>query len=168
MKNEAVAEHKSLKIILIVAAVLVIIAAGILIGINIYTSVPHYEPLNKTIGLAASSDSLSDENYHVSLPTFAGALDWSDAKFVKAYEFIDEAYTPYAYEILDTYGNYAVLDYTVDIGGNSSGKKLLTVSFTGFGYPDEGKGDPVSLDREYVFDITNVNSESLPVLLGVS
>ena len=58
------------------------------------------------------------------------------------------------------YENRVKIDYTADIDEEN---KTITVSFTGCGYPEEG--EPETLDRDYVFDISGVDENNMPVLL---
>ncbi|MDE6031736.1 MAG: hypothetical protein K2G32_08960, partial [Oscillospiraceae bacterium] len=57
------------------------------------------------------------------------------------------------------YHNMAVLDAEVDYTPT-----VLTITFTGTGYPENG--EPENLDRTYIFDIDGAGRDKLPILLN--
>lgn len=172
--------HKKLKILLIIIVALALIAAGIIIGCNIYANTLRIEAHSDDTGIgfaqfdgsmsqdeiSQKSDELEAAGYHIYFPRFADIeVNWTNIKFREVYTALDNGYMPYIYELADTYNNYVKLDYTFREETDDNGKKTLTVSFTGFGYKDDGKGEEVKLDRDYVYDITNIGENTMPILL---
>lgn len=61
----------------------------------------------------------------------------------------------YAFKVRNKYDSNADLDFTVDHTGN-----LLTIKFTGIGYPENG--EPELLSRTFIFDIEGAGADKLP------
>lgn len=101
------------------------------------------------------------EGYHVNYPWFEDTISFNVIEEWDIYNEIIDPLQCYAMDVSYTYRNYAKLDYTV-----SSEKDMLTIAFTGWGYPDEGKGKPECLDKVYVFDVSNVSVNNLPRLVS--
>ena len=75
------------------------------------------------------------------------------------YYEVDNACMDYGFLVAKKYNNNADLDFTVENTG-----KVLTIKFTGTGYPENG--DPKPLERTYIFDIDGVGKDKIPVLLN--
>lgn len=75
------------------------------------------------------------------------------------YNEVDSACVNYCTLVARKYKNNAELDFTVENTG-----KVLTIKFTGTGYPENG--DPEPLERTYIFDIDGVGKDKIPVLLN--
>lgn len=122
-----------------------------------------------TVGDADSASNyyseLEKSGYYQKFPVFTSNTSIGDSKFFEVYSMINDSFKPYLYEMGAKYDNFVQMDYSVSFDKDRSNKYTLTVSFTGFGYPDEGKGEPIKLDRDFVYDITNVNENSMPILL---
>ena len=103
---------------------------------------------------------LEDEGYYTSAPTFRSATSYGTTKYRDVYISLINGYVPYLYDMCEKYENRVKIDYTVDIDNKN---KKITVSFTGWGYPEGG--EPEALDRDYIFDISNVDESNMPVLL---
>lgn len=116
-------------------------------------------------GLSASEmqayfQTLEDEGYYTSSPIFVNNTDYGTVKYIDVYTALLDGYKPYIYDMCKKYENRVRIDYTADIDQES---KTITVSFTGYGYPEAG--EPEVLDRDYVFDISSVDENNMPVLL---
>ncbi|MCL2019861.1 MAG: hypothetical protein FWG70_08910 [Oscillospiraceae bacterium] len=116
-------------------------------------------------GLRISSYDYYPLNVHY--PKFAsGSVEIPDPvineRFWKIYTTLEFVGGTYAYDIVYDYKNRAELDYTVTIKEGET----IVVSFFGFGYPEEG--EPVVLDKEFIFDISDVSEDkdNLPVLIS--
>ncbi len=96
-------------------------------------------------------------NYSVECFSFSGGAYYHDQAL--CYAEIQNPCFNYACQMLEKYKSKANLK--VDINYTP---KILTVTFTGWGYPDEG--EPECLDRTYIFDIEGVGKDKLPVLLN--
>ena len=103
---------------------------------------------------------LEDEGYYTSSPIFVNNTDYGTVKYMDVYTSLLDGYKPYIYDMCQKYENRVKIDYTADIDEES---KTITVSFTGYGYPEAG--EPEVLDRDYIFDISGVDENNMPVLL---
>ena len=103
---------------------------------------------------------LRDEGYYTRTPIFVNDTGYGTDKYVDVYLALLEGYAPYLHDMCLKYENRVRIDYTADIDEKN---KTITVSFTGYGYPEDG--EPEVLDRDYVFDISNVDENNMPVLL---
>lgn len=75
------------------------------------------------------------------------------------YAEVDNACKEYAWKVRDKYNCNADLNFTVDHTGN-----LLTIKFTGTGYPENG--EPEQLSRTFIFDIEGAGADKLPKLVN--
>lgn len=82
-----------------------------------------------------------------------------DIRLMDCYIEVQAPCQEYAMGIVRKYGNNADLTFTVENTG-----KLLTIKFTGTGYPENG--EPVDLSRTYIFDIDGANVNKLPRLVN--
>lgn len=103
---------------------------------------------------------LEDEGYYTRAPIFRNDTSYGTTKYRDVYISLINGYVPYLYDMCQKYENRVRIDYTVDIDNKN---KRITVSFTGYGYPEEGEPEPLA--RDYVFDISNVDENNMPVLL---
>ena len=103
---------------------------------------------------------LENEGYYTSAPIFRSDTSYGTAKYRDVYISLINGYIPYLYDMCEKYENRVKIDYTVDIDNKN---KTITVSFTGCGYPENGEPEPLS--RDYVFDISKVDENNMPVLL---
>lgn len=103
---------------------------------------------------------LDEAEYYIPYPYFTPYTNLSYDKEIAAYNVINRTLGSYADGTSVEYDNYAKLEYEV-----IRDDERLTVSFSGYGYPDEGKGEPVPISKAFVFDISGVNDGVLPVLL---
>ena len=103
---------------------------------------------------------LKEEGYYTSAPVFRSDTNYGTAKYRDVYMSLMNDYIPYLYDMCEKYENRVRIDYTADIDNKN---KRITVAFTGFGYPENG--EPEVLDRDYIFDISNVDEDNMPVLL---
>lgn len=93
-------------------------------------------------------------------PSFISARPWGYApSLTYCYREVEGACTMYANLVYKKYDGKADLDFTVERDGN-----LLTIKFTGIGYPENGGPEP--LERTYIFDIEGVGADKLPKLLN--
>lgn len=76
-----------------------------------------------------------------------------------SYNEVDGACGSYANLVSMHYNRNADLTFTVENDG-----KLLTIKFTGTGYPENG--EPENLDRTYIFDIEGAGADKLPRLVN--
>lgn len=103
---------------------------------------------------------LADEGYHIGYPHFMNTGRWGyTMDLVDCYAEVDNACIDYAVQVAHKYTNKAVLDAEVDYTPT-----VLTITFTGTGYPENG--EPENLDRTYIFDIDGAGRDKLPILLN--
>lgn len=96
----------------------------------------------------------------IKYPGFANGRSHEFAvELSECYAEVDNACRDYALLIAYKYNNNADLNFTVENTG-----KVLTIRFTGTGYPENG--DPEPLSRTYNFDIEGVGADKLPKLLN--
>lgn len=103
---------------------------------------------------------LEDEGYYTSAPVFRSDTSYGTTKYRDVYISLMNGYVPYLFDMCEKYENRVKIDYTANIDNKN---KRITVSFTGYGYPENGEPEPLS--RDYVFDISNVDENNMPVLL---
>lgn len=82
-----------------------------------------------------------------------------DARLTDCYKEVQSPCCDYALAVAIKYQNNADLTFTVENTG-----KLLTIKFTGTGYPENG--EPVDLSRTYIFDIDGAGVNKLPRLVN--
>ncbi|MCL1822829.1 MAG: hypothetical protein FWG44_01375 [Oscillospiraceae bacterium] len=108
-------------------------------------------------------EELKEQGYIVNYPQLIPMRDsdfywkWNNEAIVT----MQDPIIYYASELLFEYEYYVKLDYTVEVTEN----KTVEITFFGFGYRDEGKGEPVPLYQEFIFDISDVSNEKMPVLI---
>lgn len=162
--NEFLAVKKPRKRIMIPIIILVsiVVLAGIgLLVINVIRGIYKFDYVDSGTSVVIEGQdrqALADAGYHVSYPNFCYANTEAHTKINRA---IHDGYMDYIHDIVNEYKNYAKLDYTVDLKEGET----LTISFTGNGYPDEGEGEPVKLDKAFVYDISNLSGENPPRLI---
>lgn len=142
-----------------VAVILILFAAFF-----VYISQVHFIHDNFNAYLQVENqdrDKLEQDGYEVNYPRFRNATTIFNTSHIPVYAALVDPVSVYAHNVVNDYKNYAKLDYTVKHEGDT-----LTIAFTGFGYPDEGKGEPVSLDKTFVFDVKNVSDENPPKLIS--
>lgn len=100
------------------------------------------------------------EEKRIKYPGFANGRSGLFAiEIAECYAEVDLSCSDYAVLIAKKYRNNADLDFTVENDG-----KLLTIRFTGTGYPENGEPEPLS--RTYIFDIEGVGVDKMPKLLN--
>lgn len=105
-------------------------------------------------------DMLEEQGYHVRYPHFMNSGKWGyTMDLVDCYAEVDNACIDYASQVARKYENKAVLDAAVDYTPT-----VLTITFTGTGYPENG--EPECLDRTYIFDIDGAGRDKIPILLN--
>ncbi|MDR2531405.1 MAG: hypothetical protein LBC82_00990, partial [Oscillospiraceae bacterium] len=119
-----------------------------------------YTGLNRRVAVFGepgwlTRNELDNRGYAVSFPEFQGSSPQNRERFVLVHTVLTTPGWNYAQEIIDKYRNCAVLDFEVETVKNET----LTISFYGYGYPDLGEGEPVSLDRVFIFDISSVSAD---------
>lgn len=95
--------------------------------------------------------------YSVEYFSFSGGAYYHDQAL--CYAEIQNPCRNYSYQMLEKYKFKANLKVDIDYT-----PKILTVTFTGWGYPDDG--EPECLDRTYIFDIEGAGKDKLPILLN--
>lgn len=152
------------------------IAAALLMAVGSYVAVAYYNMRithfdehfmsstrvygKELTGHDEYNRTLDEQGYHVSCPQFMNAGRWGySMDLVECYAEVDNACMDYALQIARKYDNRAVLDAEVDYTPT-----VLTITFTGTGYPENG--EPEKLDRTYIFDIDGAGRDKLPVLLN--
>lgn len=124
----------------------------------------HFEYTNRTTGVVISTQSpaqMAEMGYEINYPFFSNVTSWTADRDAPIYLPLIDCCERYAVYVSKEYSNYARLDYEVtEVYG-----KTLTIAFSGYGYPDEGRGEPEPLDKTFVFDISGVNSGRMPVLM---
>ncbi len=159
---------KAKKAILITAAALGAVVIGIAIWVLalIYElPLDNYQPCTHAMVIDGQDiDAMHAEGYTIKFPWFEDNAnfgvrvdeDWH------VYNALIDPLQCYAYDVTTTFQNCAKLDYTVTIDDKA---ETLTVAFTGWGYPDGGKGEPLCLDRVFVFDVSGVQQRKTPLLI---
>ncbi|MCH5324598.1 MAG: hypothetical protein J1E39_05220 [Eubacterium sp.] len=99
--------------------------------------------------------------YFANVPFFEHSFYEGNRINYDVYVALNSPLDEYVSENVYKYNNYLKLDYELEIIENET----LTVTFTGEGYPDEGNGEPESLDKTFVFDIKDVGPNNLPTLI---
>lgn len=153
---------KSKKLLLYIGIPLFLIAIALaLFFIHIYTEKFVYNNMAILVDTEnADTQKLDEGGYAVNYPFFESQTDLTFDR-QPVYSALSDVVWQYATDVATEYSNYAKLDYTVNHEGDT-----LTIAFTGYGYPDEGKGEPVSLDKTFVFDVKNVSNENPPRLIS--
>lgn len=105
------------------------------------------------------TDAIRGHGYTINLPDFEN-IEFHKGSFGGRHTAMDEYYE-YAWEIAERYGNYAKLDYTVTKKGS-----LLTIEFYGYGYPDNGEGEPEPLGRTFIYDTKGATPDNPPKLVS--
>lgn len=149
----------------LLAAIITLVAAGLVIAYNVeldqYTERGPLYPADN----AEEIEQLRADGYEIKYPFFEGLtpfnLNWE--RDVKIYTMLTDASQCYANDVATTFEHRAKLDYTVT---HSKTDNTLTISFTGEGYPSEG--EPRCLDRVFVYDVKDINSGRVPVLISDS
>ncbi len=159
--------RKTKKIILIIVCSFLGLIALAAIGLAIYIAdIPLDNYYNHTHYICFSEDEgerLQAEGYTINSPWFEDTSSFGMMEEWPIYNEIVDPLQCYAMDVCYTFRNYAKLDYTVTLENDT-----LTIAFTGWGYPDMGKGEPLCLDKVYVFDVSNVSVENLPRLVSVT
>lgn len=93
-------------------------------------------------------------------PVFQNYSDFTFEKEYLMYYSMNGIIHDYTRSTAREYDYYLELDYDV-----TKTPDTLTVSFKGLGYPDKGEGEPVPLDKDFVFDISRVNEGIEPQLI---
>ena len=159
------------KKVAIIICVIVLLAVGLpFIGFQIYIHTIHFEYDNISNITIHSNDEeyneaerLAADGYVINCPNFRNTTSFNLENEAEIYSAITSELLTYANEIAKKYKNYAKLDYTVE---NIDNKKLI-IAFHGYGYYyDSDKVD--SLDKTYIYDISNVSINNPPVLVQVS
>jgi len=101
------------------------------------------------------------EGNEIRFPMFKGKMNNFGIDYTPIAAAFNMPLSEYAYDIFYTYDYYAKLNYEV----NKTKKETITVKFFGFGYPDKGAGEPVPLDKVFVFDIRGVTPRNFPDVL---
>ncbi len=107
---------------------------------------------------------MQSKNFIIKYPLFQGSSTPNYEKFTEIYYELQSPGAEYAYKIATEYENYATLDYKTEIIKNKS----FTISFFGYGYPNKGAGKPITLDKDFIFDISKVNEGDFPKLINKS
>ena len=101
------------------------------------------------------------EGYYIKHPEFEDTFSFNYVEEFDIYLAVNDPLSCYAHDVASTYRNYATLDYTVSLE-----KNILTVTYTGWGYPADGTGEPQCLDKVYVFDVSNASLDNHPRLVS--
>ena len=149
-----------------------VLGAAMLIGGAVFASFMHdfhtvrfdeylvgcsYEPWDD---MTAEDEARIRAEKRVKYPGFANGRAHSFAvELEECYAEVDNACIDYGLLIAKKYHNNADLDFTVENDG-----KLLTIRFTGTGYPENGEPEPLS--RTYIFDIDGIGVNKMPRLLN--
>lgn len=156
---------------IILSAVVCLVGAASLIGGFAFAKIAKdYYTLdfdNYTTEIMALGETIEEsrEAYKNSRITYPGFLDMVyspldyDIRLMDCYIEVNSPCKEYAMGIAKKYNNNAELNFTVDHTGD-----LLTIKFTGTGYPENG--EPEDLSRTYIFDIGNANYNNLPKLVN--
>ena len=122
-----------------------------------YMIMTMYQPL---VGMTEEDEARFREEKRIKYPGFANGRSGVFAiEIAECYAEVDLACSDYGVLISKKYRNNADLDFTVENTG-----KLLTIRFTGMGYPENGEPEPLS--RTYIFDIEGVGADKMPILLN--
>lgn len=124
----------------------------------------NYETLVAATGETIEERDKAIENSRITYPTFKGNLivySWIDydVRLIDCYVEVQSPCHEYAMSVWNKYGENAELTFTIENTG-----KLLTIKFTGTGYPENG--EPVDLSRTYIFDIDGAGVSKLPRLVN--
>lgn len=97
----------------------------------------------------------------ITYPRYVAVYSWIDfdIRLMDCYREVQSPCYEYAASVAQKYENNADLTFTVENTG-----KLLTIKFTGTGYPENGEPEP--LERTYIFDIDGANVNKLPRLVN--
>ncbi len=104
---------------------------------------------------------MKNNGFVINFPSFHNITSWTFNKDYVVYDKINGDCQLYAMDISAQFNNYAKLNYTVDVKEN----EMLVITFFGSGYPDDGKGEPVAIDKTFIYDISNVSPSNLPKLI---
>lgn len=153
---------------IILTALACVLGAAILIGGSVFAAFMHdantvsFDKWVKKYSITAHQEGVDDEEYYterIAYPEFEGAKLYSPHYLTLYYGEVDHCCREYAGKIRVQYKNKADLDFTVENTG-----KLLTIKFTGTGYPEGG--EPEDLSRTFIFDIEGVGGDKLPKLVN--
>ncbi len=157
---------KAKKIALIIGSVLLAAIIGVIIwGIIWINHIPLDNYQTCTHGMMIDGqdlDAIQAEGYTIGFPWFEDNATFDVDKDWHIYNALIDPLQCYAYDVTTTFQNWANLDYTVT---HDKEAETLTVAFTGWGYPDGGKGEPLCLDRVFVFDVSGVQQRKTPILI---
>lgn len=150
---------------IIIISAIVMITAVTLLCFNFYTDQVHFfydtvENFRTSVEGQNEAQMIAD-GYHVSYPEFRNDTSWGTQKNIKVYNAVSDKYMPYILEAVDTYNNYLSIDFSVTEADNT-----LTIAFTGYGVTDNGTGEQITLNKDFIFDITDVNADTVPVLIS--
>lgn len=157
--------RKILKTPLIIICCFVSIVIIVVIAFFNYVNKVHFIYDNADCGVVVDGQDLmqiKSEGYTINYPRFHNVSSFTSEKYDLIYLTVTDPISTYTMDIAKTYRNYAKLDYLVEIKEDDT----LTIIFTGYGYPDEGKGEPVALDKTFIYDISNVSPSNLPKLIS--
>lgn len=104
---------------------------------------------------------LGEQEYALNFPQFRNRTVFRESKKVRVYDAINSPMFDYAIEVYKEYDHNVKLYYSVSHPDGST----LVVDFFGLGYPDNGEGEVVQIDKTFRFDISNVSDTSYPKLI---
>lgn len=151
------------KILILIIGFFILIISAICIyffGILGYGKIS-FDYENRTIATVIDTQDtkkLKADGYVINFPNFYNNHPTSIKNIALMYDGINGDCCLYASGISDKYRNYAKLDYIVTVDSDDT----LTISFKGFGYPDDGKGQPEELSKNFVYSIRNVSPDNPP------
>lgn len=155
-------KSRMIRPLLIISAIAVLLAALLFAGWK-WLDRCHFKYTNRSTRIVHHLQDnwvLDAAGYSTPFPYFEPLTYVTEDRELPVYEVINNEVWRYAIDVSTEYTNYAKLEYEV-----LRDDERLTVSFSGYGYPDEGKGEPIPISKDFVFDISRVNDGVLPVLL---
>ncbi len=160
---------KAKKAVIIILSILAALIIGFMIwgALWIY-NIPLDNYTNRTHGMLVDGqdmDSMQEDGYTIDTPWFEDNGNFNAQHMEEEWHIYNALNDPsqcYAMDVVTTFQNWADLNYTVT---HDEENETLTVAFTGLGYPDGGKGEPLCLDRIFVFDVSGVQQRKTPILI---
>ena len=143
--------------------VLVIVIA--FFAFRFYISMYHFEYIDMGFSREFSDEEKAMDiisECGVRYPQFEDPSIFDDIsrKKIIMYDDMNNTVCMYAIDKAHEYDHFLKLNYEVIKTSDT-----ITVSFKGLGYPDKGEGEPVPLDKDFVFDISRVNDGIEPQLI---
>ncbi len=102
-----------------------------------------------------------EQEYALNFPQFRNRTVFRQSKEEKVYDAINSPIFDFAVKVDNEYDHNIKLYYSVSRPDGST----LVVEFFGLGYPDNGEGEVVQIDKTFRFDIGDVSDSSYPKLI---